>query len=410
MPIDRSGLFPPSVPHSSHHQAVIVLSANTAGFDDLRSRHLRNVAFQEPERSPVCCSWECGTLSGCLDAQLRKNTVAVGYSSGEIQQQQVLDNLAMFVCDYNAFPSFCYPNQGGSNVTDADSASASPGFSRIGLTGTSIKAFVFSTLGLNFGASRTCPESFTLTPVNDPRKLELMRCAYQRAVSSCGMGVESTICPDCKAIFNKFYTGDVNGDIREHANGIVTSECLNEQPCWFHAGCRRCVPKHCACVGHYCDTYVWVLPEGRDELTKLTLAILDYAINNAPAGLSKQILYYIDEYGLPTTRQDAVGAVQANVAIDEQPASLLNRPQSEELRIERILKDRLRQIDEEIASILKNYPGFQAFSGDRPEPDAGPRRSLRPPRCSRQKATGFPTIPTIAARAQQGRSQAAISW
>ena len=56
------------------------------------------------------------------------------------------------------------------------------------MTGTSVKAFVFSTLGLNFGGQRTCLESYTLTPVNDPRKLELMRCAYQKAVRSCGIG------------------------------------------------------------------------------------------------------------------------------------------------------------------------------------------------------------------------------
>jgi hypothetical protein len=173
--------------------------------------------------------------------------------------------------------------------------------------------------------------------------------------------MEATTCPDCKSILNKFYTGDVNGEIREHARGIVTSECLNEQPCWFHVGCHCCVPRNCACVGHYCGTYVWVLPEGRDELTKLTLTILDFAINNAPAGLSKQIVYYIDEYGLPTTKQESVGAVQANVAIDEQPASLLSRPQSEELRIERILKDRLRQITEEVASILQTYPDLKPF-------------------------------------------------
>ena len=115
------------------------------------------------------------TLSGCLDWQLRRNTVDVSYSVGEIQQQQVLDNLAMFACDYYAFPSFCYPNQGGSNVTDSASAGVTPGLSRVGLTGTSVKAFVFSTLGLNFGGQRTCLESYTLTPVNDPRKLELMR-------------------------------------------------------------------------------------------------------------------------------------------------------------------------------------------------------------------------------------------
>jgi hypothetical protein len=303
------------------------------------------------------------TLSGCLDWQLRKNTVEVSYSVGEIQQQQILDNLAKFVCDYYAFPSFCYPNQGGSNVTDQDSVSASPGFSRIGLSQNApIRAFVLATLGLNFGAQRTCLESYTLTPVNDPRKLELMRCAYQKAVRSCGLGEESTTCPDCKAIFNKFYTGDVNGDIREHANGIVTSECLSEHGCWFHAGCHRCVPKHCDCVGHYRDTYVWVLPEGRDELTKLTLAILDYATNSAPAGLSKQIMFYIDEYGLPTNKQDAVGSVTANVAIDEQPASLLNRPTSDELRIERILKDRLRQVNEEVAAITQNYPDWKPFA------------------------------------------------
>ncbi len=314
-------------------------------------------------------------LSGCLDWQLRKNTVEVGYSCGEIQQQQVLDNLAMFVCDYNAFPSFCYPNQGGSNVTDTGSASAAPGFSRIGLTGTSIRSFVLATLGLNIGAQRTCLESFTLTPVNDPRKLELMRCAYQRAVKSCGLGVESTTCPDCKAIFNKFYTGDVNGDIRQHANGTVTSECLNEQPCWFHVGCHRCVPKHCACVGHYGDTYVWVLPEGRDELTKLTLAILDFAINSPPTELSKQIMFYIDEYGLPTTKQNAVGAVAANVAVDEQPASLLNRPESDELRIERILKDRLRQVNEEISAITQNYPDWKPYS-EAPSAEPGPEKAV----------------------------------
>jgi hypothetical protein len=326
-------------------------------------------------RTLICLPLFAGiaTLSGCLDWQLRKNTVEVGYSCGEIQQQQVLDNLAMFVCDYNAFPSFCYPNQGGSNVTDTGSASVTPGFSRIGLTGTSIKSFVFSALGLNLGGQRTCLESFTLTPVNDPRKLELMRCAYQRAVKSCGLGEESTTCPDCKAIFNKFYTGDVNGDIRQHANGIVTSECLNEQPCWFHVGCHRCVPKHCACVGHYCDTYIWVLPEGRNELTKLTLAILDYAINNAPAGLSKQIQFFIDEYGLPTTKNDAVGAVTATVAIDEQPASLLNRPEADELRIERLLKDRLRQVNEEIASITQNYPDWKPYS-ETPSTEPAPEK------------------------------------
>ena len=59
-------------------------------------------------------------------------------------------------------------------------------------------------------------ESFVLTPINDPRKLELMRCAYQIAVSSCGYGVPSRNCPDCQARFNTFYTGDPEGNIQRN--------------------------------------------------------------------------------------------------------------------------------------------------------------------------------------------------
>ena len=76
---------------------------------------------------------------------------------------------------------------------------------------------------------RSQQEAFTVTPVNDPRKLELMRCAYQLAVSSCGRGAVSGTCPDCQTRFNVFYTGDPNGDIRQGANGIVTSECLKAE-------------------------------------------------------------------------------------------------------------------------------------------------------------------------------------
>ena len=111
-----------------------------------------------------------------------------------------------------------------------------------------------------------------------------------------------------------FYTGDPNGDIRQGANGIVTSECLKANCCWFHAGCKKCWAKHgsCKCCGEYCGMYVWVGPEGRDELTKLTLAILDYALHEPPVKRTKQVDYYLDEYGLPTTSQTlAVGKVTA---------------------------------------------------------------------------------------------------
>jgi hypothetical protein len=323
-------------------------------------------------------------ISGCTSVQLQKNTVQQSWTVGAIQQQQVLDNLALFVCDYNALPSFTFPNQGGSTVTDSGNAGLTSGWSRITQAGPQIGEFLLTALGLSFGATRTAQEAFTLTPINDPRKLELMRCAYQRAVANCGFGGapetgsdpvaatfdtnghpvprESQKCPDCEAIFNKFYTGDPNGNIADHAHGIVTSECL-KSPCWFHVGCGKCVPKHCACVGHCGDVYVWVLPEGRNDLTHLTLAILDYAMNSAPVGLSKQIVYYIDEYGVPTQQKLAVGQVTATVAIDEQNASLLNTTNAEEVRIEQIIKTRLKHVNDEFEKLAEKVRSASTNEG-----------------------------------------------
>ena len=282
---------------------------------------------------------------GCTHVQLQRNTVRQARTLGDIHQQQVLNNLAMFVYDYNSFPSFSIPNQGGSNVTDTGNATAAPGFSRAS------GAFLFNSLGLSFGAARQAQESFTLTPVNDPRKLELMRCAYQQAVSNCGFGEPSKHCPDCQAIMNKFYTGDPDGDISK-TKGIVNYDCLKPN-CWFGAGCKKCVPKHCPCmyVGEYCDCYVWVLPEGRNELSKLTLAILDYATHDAPTLRNKSVEYYIDEYGLPTSQQRAVGKVTATVGIDEAPGSLLNSSAPDTARLEQVLKARQQAVHLELARL-----------------------------------------------------------
>ena len=106
------------------------------------------------------------SLTGCTAAALRHETTNVSVSIGDVYQQEVLDNLARFVDNYNAFPSFAYANQGAANVTDEGSFGA-------GATLTHSSSATLSLLG-----SRTILDSYTLTPVNDPRKLELIRCAF----------------------------------------------------------------------------------------------------------------------------------------------------------------------------------------------------------------------------------------
>ena len=299
--------------------------------------------------------------SGCTHVQLRKNSVNQAVAVHDLQQQQVLDNLAMFACNYNATPYFSYANQSGAQVTDQANASASLGWGRVNVFGSNaIPAFPFplllSAIGLSGGGQRSQQEAFTVTPVNDPRKLELMRCAYQTVVAGCGRGAVSGSCPDCQTRFKVFYTGDPNGDIRQGANGIVTSECLKSDCCWFHIGCKKCLAKHCeskhcrcVAIGEYCGLYVWVLPEGQDQLTKLTLTILDYALHEPPVKRTKEVTYYLDEYGLPTTQQRSVGKVTANVAIDERVESLLKTGQADEARIEQFLDYRHKHVKDRLA-------------------------------------------------------------
>lgn len=148
--------------------------------------------------------------TGCAHHQLRYNSVKQAKTVSDIHTQQVLDNLAKFAHNRHALPHFSYPNSGAASVTD--NASANAGF-----------AFLPSALdNWNFGlsGSRSNNEAYTVTPINDPEKLTLMRCAYQRAISGCCCFGESGACPDCEKRFNAFYLGSTDPD----KIGAVTGE------------------------------------------------------------------------------------------------------------------------------------------------------------------------------------------
>lgn len=286
-------------------------------------------------------------MPGCMAVPLRNNTTDEAQTVANVYQQQVLNNLAMFAYDADSFPYFSYANQGSSTVNDQGNVSITPTWSRVMSGGFPL---LFGPLSANAAAQRQAAVGFTLTPVNDPRKLELMRCAYQKAIASCNARPAATACPDCESRFKVFYTGSPDGDIGTSAKGIVTSDCLGRS-CWLGIGCKKDVPKGCPCqlVGEYCGVYVWVLPGGRNELSKLTLAILDYAINVPPTEAQKTVYYFIDQNGLPVPAAAAVGVVTANVAISEHNESLLNVPHDMEAKLRDQLQIQLQDIKSQIA-------------------------------------------------------------
>jgi hypothetical protein len=55
------------------------------------------------------------------------------------------------------------------------------------------------------------------------------------------------------------------------------------QPGWVGKGRRKDVPKNACYVGHHGNTYVWVTPDHLEQLTNLTIAIVDVATANTAA-------------------------------------------------------------------------------------------------------------------------------
>lgn len=304
-------------------------------------------------------------LAGCAHMQLRRNTINQARTVTDIHQQQVLNNLAMFVYNPNSMPSFSYPTQGTNQVINIASGGYSQGFGAI-TAGPKAGEFVLNSLGISLNGSHQANEAFTMVPINDPRKLELMRCAYQIAVANCGRGSPATSCPDCKARLNIFYTGEVDGVIPDSAKGTVTSECLGGH-CWFHVGCKKCVPHDCDCiyVGHYCGVYVWVMPQGRDELAKLTLTILDYAMHDPPVRLTKQVVYYIDEMGLPTQDKNSVGRITATIPVNERGDNLLYLAPREASALEQQLSSQLETVNKSLqAELSRPQPRSSGGGGE----------------------------------------------
>lgn len=80
---------------------------------------------------------------GCTHNQLRRNTVNQMATVHDIQQQQVLDNLAMFVANRNAYPYYSVVSQGTSQLIDQGTLNVSSGFIRNSTN------FIFSSLGIN---------------------------------------------------------------------------------------------------------------------------------------------------------------------------------------------------------------------------------------------------------------------
>ena len=248
----------------------------------------------------------CAT--GCTSGRLRQRTVNQGGTLPALQYQQVLDNLAQFATNPSALPWHVNLREGTTQVTDSISGGAALDI------GPPVTWFP-QLLG-----SRTAVAQWGMSPVIDATELRLLRIAYRRA---CGIEdmpspgfldelahelkdqfasnadlrneselfyeFEGTASRSPKELDARIITtnddticggAEPSGDRSPLARNVcrkvamIQNDLATIQPGWFHVGRKRDIPKDACYVGNCGGSYVWVGPEGRDQLTEFTLTVL----------------------------------------------------------------------------------------------------------------------------------------
>ena len=191
-------------------------------------------------------------MTGCAHTQLAKNVQLQATTLADIQEQQVLDNIAMICANPGATPHFAVPTGGGTGVNRAATGTFGLSWNPTTLTGI--------TAGGN--GNQTNSRSWTLTPVNDPVRLGLMKAVYRRVTCTspnhCDCNCHAS---DCK--LRNYFSGDLS---------------CHTPTGWFHVSDKSPGEDYC-CIkaGEYCGTYVWVEKDYFECLSQVTLAILDIA-------------------------------------------------------------------------------------------------------------------------------------
>ena len=247
-------------------------------------------------------------VTGCTTGRLRQRTINQGATLPALQYQQVLDNLALFATHPGSLPWHVNFREGTNQVTDSISGGAAVDL------GPPVTWFP-QLLG-----SRTAVAQWGMSPVIDATELRLLRIAYRRAHGASDMPspafldelaheLKDQLAPNAdlryeSESFYEFQNRASRSSQELDAHMITTNDdtvCVDPepmrdrsplarnvcrkiamiqndlamiQPGWFHVGCKRDVPKEACYVGKSGNCYVWVGPEGRDQLTEFTLTVL----------------------------------------------------------------------------------------------------------------------------------------
>jgi hypothetical protein len=228
-------------------------------------------------------------VGGCAThANLRDNTVRTAATLTDLNYQQVLNNVAMFAANPAALPSVAVVNSGTVTVTDQKAYSTSATYSpTLPFSQQGGGALPILTLLFNPSVQRQLTENWTVTPVTDVDSLRRIRCAFQLLVLS---GGQTSDCQNCRRLLEDFFLGESD-----------RMDCLVPTG-WYGTGYKADVPHDACYVGRCGTTYVWVMPDGLEGLTRFTMTVLELATGKPHAPMKTVVRTFKSDGTLDNTQ------------------------------------------------------------------------------------------------------------
>ncbi|HEY7312924.1 MAG TPA: hypothetical protein VH643_26405 [Gemmataceae bacterium] len=237
-------------------------------------------------------------LCGCQAAQVAQNAVTLGGEAKYVQEQQVLNNLAMLAADPSALPSFATMIQGQDQLARTAQITYTPNWDLITAAGSFFGRYILDKQSAALSGTKQNQESIQVSPTSDPDKLLLLQAAFHRALGiddPYQVALQAALTPAVPTPTQPLEVKIV-GSMKEtaaeepaksrptaaavappvpmpassnwqHYEEMITSG-------WFQVCKKKDVPKHACRVGCYCGTYVYVLPGDEGDLARMTFAIL----------------------------------------------------------------------------------------------------------------------------------------
>ncbi|HEY4310544.1 MAG TPA: hypothetical protein VGN12_13920 [Pirellulales bacterium] len=252
--------------------------------------------------------------SGCTHRQLSRSMIHQASTIMGIEYQMVLDNMAMLSVNPAILPWAIRINDGTVQVNDEG------GMPELGVQWGSTPGF---TRGIR--AVRSVTEQWGAHPITDPLVVKTLQDVYRQAMGlppaadppllaqlsasadsqepAKGQTAEtsSPAGPDADRSSEELPPGpssaganvsDVADNLGYAGSPLAQIRGQLDVPVgWFCVGCKRDVPKDACFVGHYCDRYVWVMPDRVEDLSHFTLIVLGITKHGVSSGPGRGLAY-----------------------------------------------------------------------------------------------------------------------